>query len=363
VKSTVKLLLLVAVVASAAITDTQAEVTFTSWGGVYEDSQQKAYVDTYSGDDIRFEEYAGGLDEIRRQVESGKVTWDIVDVLPHEARVGCDEGLFEELDRDMFEKAADGTAMDDDIMVPVPNDCVVPQVFWSYVAFYQEGHFKGTQPTTIADFFDLEKFPGKRGIRNWPNGLIEMALVADGVAIRNVYKVMSTKAGIDQAFNMLDKIKDDAVLWSSGRKPLELVRSGKVAMSLAYNGRIGAAVLTGGEKFVTIWDGQVLEEEWLVLMRGAPNAEAAKRFLVHVSAPAQQAGQARYINYGPMRASAFDIMRQGEPWFHNGKNIMQHMPNRPEVMSRTIMANPEWWADFGAAVDERYAAWTADILR
>jgi len=175
--------------------------------------------------------------------------------------------------------------------------------------------------------------------------------------------VMSTKAGIDKAFNMLDKIKDDAVLWSSGRKPLELVRSGKVAMSLAYNGRIGAAVLTEGEKFVTIWDGQVLEEEWLVLMRGAPNAEAAKKFLVHVSAPAQQAGQARYINYGPMRASAFDIMRQGEPWFHNGKNIMEHMPNRPEVMSRTIMANPEWWADFGGEVDERYAAWTAEILR
>ncbi len=192
--------------------------------------------------------------------------------------------------------------------------------------------------------------------------MIEMALVADGVAIRNVYKVMSTKAGIDQAFKMLDKIRDDAVLWSSGRKPLQLVKSGKVAMSLAYNGRIGAAVLSEGEKFVTIWDGQVLEEEWLVLMSGAPNAEAAKKFLVHVSAPAQQAGQARYINYGPMRASAFDIMRKGEPWFHNGKNIMEHMPNRPEVMPRTIMANPEWWADYGEAVDERYAAWIADIL-
>ncbi len=154
--TTVKLLLLVSVVAGAAITDTQAEVSFTSWGGVYEDSQQKAYVDTYRGDDIKFVEYAGGLDEIRRQVESGNVTWDIVDVLPHEARVGCDEGLFEELDRDMFAKAADGTSMDDDIMVPVPNDCVVPQTFWSYVAFYQEGRFKGIQPTTIADFFDLE---------------------------------------------------------------------------------------------------------------------------------------------------------------------------------------------------------------
>ena len=93
--------------------------------------------------------------------------------------------------------------------------------FWSYVPFYQEGTFEGAQPTTIADFFNVKKFPGKRGIHTWPNALIEMALLADGVAIKDVYKVMSTDEGIDRAFKMLDKIKDHAVFWSSGAKPLE----------------------------------------------------------------------------------------------------------------------------------------------
>jgi putative spermidine/putrescine transport system substrate-binding protein len=265
-------------------------------------------------------------------VESGNVTWDIVDVLPHEARVGCDEGLFEELDRSAFAPAPDGTAMDDDIMVEVPNDCVVPQIFWSYVPFYQEGTFKGEQPTTIADFFNVKKFPGKR-------------------------KVMSTDAGIDRAFKMLDKIKDHAVFWSSGAKPLELVQSGEVAMSLAYNGRIGAAVLSEGAKFVTVWDGQVLEEEWLVMVKGAPNRDAAMDFLVHASTTESQAEQAKYINYGPMRSSAFEVMKKGEPWFHNGKTIMEHMPNRPEVMARSVVANPEWWADYGDSIGERYTAW------
>ena len=334
-----------------------AEVNLVSWGGAYAQSQQKAYVDTYDGGKINFLEYHGGLDEIRRQIDSGDVTWDIVDVQSHEARVGCDEGLFEELDRDMFEKAADGTAMDDDIMVRVPNDCVVPQIFWSHVVFYQEGSFVGTQPSTIADFFDLDRFPGKRGLRSWSHGLIEMALIADGVAIRNIYKVMSTDAGINQAFRMLDRIKDEVVFWSLGKEPLELVKSGEVSMSLAYSGRVGSAVLTEGEKFVTLWDGQVLDAEWLVIVKGAPNLEEAKKFLIHASAPAQQAGQARYINYGPMRASAFDIIRSGEPWFHSGKNILEHMPNRPEVMARSIVANPEWWSDYGAAIEERYLAW------
>ena len=147
------------------------------------------------------------------------------------------------------------------------------------------------------------------------------------------------------------------VFWSSGAKPLELVKSGEVSMSLAYNGRIGAAVLSEGEKFVTVWDGQVLEEEWLVLMKGAPNREEALKFLVHASAPEQQAGQAKHINYGPMRTSAFKIMAAGEPWFHNGKNIMEHMPNRPEVMDRSVVASPEWWADNGDSIGERFTAW------
>lgn len=355
-KTFLKYTLLASVV--AVTTAAQAEVNIVSWGGAYTASQQKAYQDTYKDpDSINFINYNGGLGEVRTQVESGNVTWDIVDVLPHEGRVGCDEGLFEELDRSVFKPAPDGTSMEDDMMIQLPNDCVVPQIFWSYVPFYQEGTFKGEQPTTIADFFNVKKFPGKRGIHTWPNALIEMALAADGVAIKDIYKVMSTDEGIDRAFKMLDKIKNDAVFWSAGSKPLELVQSGEVSMALAYNGRVGAAMLSEGAKFVPVWDGQVLEEEWLVLMKGAPHRKEAIDFLVHASTTESQALQAKYINYGPMRASAFDIMKKGEPWFHNGKNIMEHMPNRPEVMARTIVANPEWWADYGDSVAERYTAW------
>ena len=95
-----------------------AEITVASWGGAYTMSQQKAYADTFSdspliGGKANFVNYNGGLGEVRTQVESGNVQWDIVDVLPHEARVGCDEGLFEELPRNVFAKAPDGTPMDE----------------------------------------------------------------------------------------------------------------------------------------------------------------------------------------------------------------------------------------------------------
>ena len=75
-------------------------VTVASWGGAYTESQQKAYADTYSDPgSIVFENYNGGLGEVRAQVESGSVTWDLVDVLPGDAITGCDEGLFEDISR------------------------------------------------------------------------------------------------------------------------------------------------------------------------------------------------------------------------------------------------------------------------
>ncbi len=338
----------------------RAEVNFVSLGGAYSASQQKAYAATYRDpDSINFINYNGGLGEIRTQVQSGKVTWDLVDVMSSDAQAGCDEGLFEELDRDLFTPAADGTPMNEDLLIEVPNDCVVPQIFWSYVPFFEQGRFEGAQPDSIADFFDVEKFPGRRGIHSWPHALIEMALAADGVAIGDIYRVMSTTEGIDRAFRMLDRIKPHAVFWSSGAQPLNLVKSGEVAMSLAFSGRVGSAVLAANENFVTLWDGQVLEQAWLVLIKDAPNREAAIEFLIHASAPEQQAGQARYIPYGPMRRSAFEIVRSGEPWFHNGKAVLQNLPNRPEVMQRTIVTNPEWWSTYGDTITKRYIAWMA----
>ncbi|MGA0843936.1 MAG: extracellular solute-binding protein [Arenicellales bacterium] len=361
----IKTTLASAVIGTVLAVPAQADVTVVSWGGAYTMSQQKAYSDTYAPGGINWVNYNGGLGEVRAQVESGNVTWDIVDVLPHEARVGCDEGLFEELPRDVFTKAPDGTSMDDDMFVPIPNDCVVPQIFWSYVPFYQKGTFDGNaagNPKTIADFFDVKKFPGKRGIHTWANATVEMALMADGVAPGDVYKTLSTKAGQDRAFAKLDTIKDHVVFWSAGAEPLELVKSGEVAMSLAYNGRIGAAVLSENAPFVTNWDGQVLEEEWLVLVKGSPNRDEALKFLIHASAPEQQAGQAKWITYAPMRKSGIDIIAKseqaGKPWFNTGVNILPLMPNAGEATSQKhLYADPVWWADNGDSISERFKAW------
>ena len=73
-------------------------LTVVSWGGAYTKSQIEAYHKPYNakyGTTIQSEDYNGGLAEIRAQVETGKVTWDVVDLEVGEGIRGCDEGLLE----------------------------------------------------------------------------------------------------------------------------------------------------------------------------------------------------------------------------------------------------------------------------
>ena len=191
-------------------------VTVASWGGAYTESQKKAYADTYSDpSSIVFENYNGGLGEVRAQVESGSVTWDLVDVLPSDAITGCDEGLFEDISSEIAELSTpgpDGESMLEDmenngLEYHSGWDCCVPQIFWTYVVFYDPDAFPGEKPDSMADFFDTEKFPGKRGIHTWATGIIEKAMVADGVKPNAVPTVLANQTGaIDRAFEVLDRI-------------------------------------------------------------------------------------------------------------------------------------------------------------
>ncbi len=347
-------------VLALGVASAQADITVVSWGGVYTLSQQKAYGETWerkTGKKVHWVDYNGDIGEIRAQVEAGKILWDVLDVFAHEALIGCDEGLFAKLPRDKFTPAPDGTPMDKEIVVPLPNDCVVPNIVWSWVTFYDDTRFSGEKPKTIADFFDLERFPGKRGVSAFPQGNIEMALVADGVDPKKVYHVMDTPEGIDRAFAKLETIKDHAVFWSSAAEPIEFVKRGEVVMSTAYNGRVGDAIIGMGEPLVYIWDGQVLDVEWFVIVKGSKNYEEALDYLIHASAPEQQAAQAKWITYGPMRWSGLAIIKANEPWYNTGADVMPHMPDRAEVMPRTVVADPGWWADKGANTTERFKAW------
>jgi putative spermidine/putrescine transport system substrate-binding protein len=200
-------------------------------------------------------------------------------------------------------------------------------------------------------------FPGPRAIAAFPQANLEMALLADGVPAGEVYPLLASEAGRDRAFAVLARIAPGLRFWSSGEEPVALLTSGEVAMSTAYNGRVAAAQLEGEGRIGTVYQGQILDEEWFAIVKGTPNEAAALAFLRHVAAPEQQAAQARWIPYGPMRRAALDIIAAGEPWFHTGQPVLPHIPSRADRLPGALVLDPGFWAEHGPELTRRFAEW------
>src|SRR3546814_15744266 len=96
-------------------------------------------------------------------------------------------------------------------------------MLWSYVIGYDGDRIKGAVPRNWADFWDVKRFPGKRGMRKTPKYSLEFALMADGVPADQVYPTLRTPRGVDRAFRKLDEIKPNVVRSEARRVGKECV--------------------------------------------------------------------------------------------------------------------------------------------
>lgn len=335
------------------------DLTIVSWGGAYSKSQKLAYHDPWTkktGDKIFMEpKSAQGLAGLRSQVEAGKVTWDLVDMLEGNAITACDEGLVEEIDYDkILAPAPDGTPATKDFLKGSLSGCFIPQIVYSTVLAYNTTAFPGKKPSKVADLFDLKDFPGKRALEKIPDGNLEWALLADGVPADKVYDVLSTEAGVERAFKKLDTIKKDVVWWDAGAQPPQLLADKEVVMASAYNGRIFNAQVNEDQPFKIIWDGQMFELDGWVVPKGKLTPEL-KKYLRFATDTQRLADQGKYISYGPARKSSVPLIDKGP----KGVDMKQYMPTSPQNFFNPIKKDPIWWADHGDEMRQRFNAWLA----
>lgn len=353
---TVKSILMATALTGVAFAASAQEVTVMSWGGAYTKSQVEAYHKPFTaktGIAVNSVDSDNPATPIKAQVEAGNVTVDVADVEFSDAVRLCDEGLLEEIDLSILPAAPDGTPASEDFIEGALQDCAVANIVWSTVFAYNTENNDGA-PTTIADFFDLEKFPGNRGLRKSAKATLEMALMADGVAAGDVYDVMDTDEGIDRAFAKLDTIKDSIVWWEAGAQPPQLLADGEVVMSTAYNGRIFNAAVAEGQPLEVVWDGQILDFDLFVIPKGAPNKEAALEFIAFSTDTQRLADQASWISYGPARKSSGALVGK----FMDGETDMApHMPTAAANLTNALVNNFEFWVDNDAELNERFNAW------
>jgi putative spermidine/putrescine transport system substrate-binding protein len=333
-----------AVLAFATMTTQAAEtLSVVTFGGAYEAAAKKAYFEPFTqatGIGFSTESYDGGLAKLSAMEQAKNTTWDLIDLETNDAIMACDEGLLQKFDKKTLGKTSD--------FIPgTISDCAVASMVWSTVYAYDTSKLK-TAPTTVNDFFDLQKFPGKRGLRKSPKVTMEWALIADGVDPKDVYKVLATPAGVDRAFKKLDTIKRNIVWWESGAQAPQLLADGAVVMTQAYNGRISDAAKEDNKPFKTVWDAQVYDFDWWAVPTGAKHADAAAKFIVSASQPKAYADLSKYIAYAPPRKDAIALI---------DKQRLADLPTAPENFKRALQINANFWADNADQINKRFQVW------
>ncbi len=344
----------------AAAADPHRAITVASWGGPYERSQVNAYFEPFTeatGIRIDIERYNGGLEELRRQVGRGDVTWDLMDMTMADNRAACRHGLLESIDHSMLHPAPDGTPAARDFIDGALTRCGVSHIVYAMVVAYNRDAFPGERPARIADLFDLRRFPGTRVLQRGPEANLEWALRAYGVPRQDLYQLLSTDRGLRLAFERLDRIREHLVWWTSTDQPIEMLVSGKAVIASQYNGRLFDAAAVQGHPIEIIWDGQLYELGSWGIPRGTRRLDDVLAFIRFATGTRPLAEQARYIAYGPARRSSMKLVSTHA---ETGADMRPHLPTNPTNFRTAILKDTEWYASLYDRIKARFDGWLAE---
>ncbi|KRW59697.1 ABC transporter substrate-binding protein [Pseudomonas sp. TTU2014-080ASC] len=320
------------------------DLTVVSWGGSFQDAQREIHFQPFTkatGIKLIDQPWTGGIGVLDVKVKAGNPTWDVVEVEAEELAIGCELDLFEPIDWSVIGDK-------NDFVPEAVSECGVGVMMWSTGLSYDGDRLKDG-PTSWADFWNTEKFPGKRGLRKGPKYALEAALLADGVPTQDVYKVLRTPEGVDRAFAKLDQIKSDIVWWE-GSQALQMLASGDVIMTSAFNGRISGFNRNEGKNFKFVWNGSIPALDSWVVLKGSEKKDDAMKFIAFASQPENQAKLPKYIAYGVTNTKANNLVPE---------EYRSELPSDPENMKNALPLDVDFWVDNIESLNERFNAWVA----
>ncbi len=321
------------------------DLTVVSWGGSYQEAQREVFFRPWMavrGQRMLEETWDGGIGTLRERVASGASTWDLVQVEGEELLIGCDEGLFEPMDWPVI-------GGQDGYIPEAVNPCGVGNILYAFVLAWNRDA-RGEAPRGWADFLDTARIPGRRAMRRGPKTTLEIALMADGVPPAEVYRVLGTTAGLDRAFRVLGRLRDDILWWERGSEPQRWLASGEAVLAVAYNGRIAAANSVDGRDFGIAWAGNLYTVDSWVMMRGSPNRALALDFLRFAGQAAVQAKLPPVIPYGVTARGANALLT---------RDVLARLPTAPAHMEAGLRIDDRFWVMNLERLTRRFNDWVA----
>ena len=320
--------------------DTQAKdagsLVFVDWGGTNTDARIEKNVKP-------FEEKTGikvtvvtpsDYAKLIAMVENGTTEWDVMNCDAYWGVYAGKKGYLEPIDyKTVTEKLDKAVELE---------HVVGAEVYDSVISYNSDKYTADSAPKSWTDFYDLQKFPGKRAVWQYPVTVLESALLADGVPMDKLYPL-----DLDRAFAKLDTIKDSIVWWTKGAQPAQMLSTGEADIALAWSGRIMNAKDEGAPLGLTYNEGMRIAAGWVV-PKGAPNKENAMKFINFISSAEQQAAFSSQIPYGSTNPEAVKLLSAEQ---------IERIGQTPEQVAHEFYIDNDYWADHLTEVVERFNAW------
>ncbi len=312
------------------------QLVFVDWGGTNTDARVSENLKLFTKETgievtvVTPSDYS----KLIAMVENGTTEWDVMNCDAYWGVFAGNKGYLEPIDYQVVTEK-----LDKDVTLQY---VVGAEIFDSAISFNTQKYTKETAPKDWAEFYDLEKFPGKRAMWQFPVSVLESALLADGVAIADLYPL-----DLDRAFKKLDTIKSSVVWWNKGAQPSQMLATGEADIALAWSGRIIAAQDEGSPVDLTYNQAMRIAAGWVV-PKGAPNKANAMKFINFVSSAPMQAAFSAKIPYGSTNPEAVKLLDEKQ---------IERIGQTEEQLKHEFYINNEYWAENLGEVQERFNEW------
>jgi putative spermidine/putrescine transport system substrate-binding protein len=321
---------------ASAAPELSGPLIWADYGGPTNESRQVAYFD-------------GFYDETGVEVTSVSLE----DAVYYDM-LGGDEG-----DYDVVQTSGADVLAYQDNLLEVPEDIqgdllpedIRPYIVGGFVFGIAQGWMTDTFPNggpqDWADFFDTEKFPGKRA---WPgspgsfDASYEIALLADGVAAEDLYPL-----DIERAEAKLDTLRDDMVFYQSYPEVQQLLTSDSAAIAVTVTGQYNA-LKNAGEDVTVQWNQAFIVPSGFTVPASSANPDAAFALAAWMNKPENQAVFTERTGYGPVNSEVFDLLSD---------DVVDGLVNSPEHEKTGIYWDTQWRADNLQMLMDSYTAWLA----
>ncbi|WP_457153836.1 ABC transporter substrate-binding protein [Mesorhizobium sp. P5_C1] len=310
-----------------------AEVVIASYGGAFQDAQTKAFFEPYAkATGAKVTGTTGtGYPKVKAMEQSGNISWDVVSAESPAFVNEVKDGLLEPLDYSVIK--ADGIPAEFRKQYGVGYIKFGTNLAWSKEKF--------PNGVTAAQFFD-PAVKARRVMPSDPTYSLEFALMGDGVKPTDLYPL-----DVDRAFKVIDRVKDQIVGYKGASDQQALIQQGEIDLAYIANGRVNDAIKAGAN-WAYSWDASLSDTEFWAVMKGAPHAAEAMKFINFAIQPEQQAELTRQIPYGPTNVDALKLLDPA---------VAKNLPSNPDNAKLGAVLDSEWWHDNYESVKARWSTY------